>query len=223
MTPVRLAVIGAGDVAQRDYLPEAHRLAGRAEIVIICGRSPERARRVAGQFGIARWTADYREALAADVDAIVNLTPAPVHEEITRAALAAGLHVYSEKPLAVTAGRARALAGEAAQRGLILVCAPSVLLFPQLAVVREVIEAGDLGAICSARAQSLGGVPPWEGYDSDPAPFFSAESGPLIDMAVYPLHALTGLLGPVRRVAAMARRTRAELRHRGRSAERAGR
>jgi predicted dehydrogenase len=208
LTPVRLAVIGAGDVAQRDYLPEAHRLADRAEIVIICGRSPERARRVAGQFGIARWTADYREALATDVDAIVNLTPAPVHEEITRAALEAGLHVYSEKPLAVTAGRARALAAEAAQRGLILVCAPSVLLFPQLAVVREVIEAGDLGAIYSARAQSLGGVPPWEGYDSDPAPFFSAESGPLIDMAVYPLHALTGLLGPVRRVAAMARRTR---------------
>ena len=42
---VSLALLGCGDVAQRDYLPEMHRLAGRAELVAVCGRTPERARR----------------------------------------------------------------------------------------------------------------------------------------------------------------------------------
>jgi len=208
VTPVRLAVIGAGDVAQRDYLPEAHRLAGKAEIAMVCSRRPERARQVAERFGIPAWASDYREALSGGFDAIVNLTPLPAHEPITRAALQAGLHVYTEKPLAATAERARALAAEAADRGLVLVCAPSVLLFPQVALAQGLVASGELGTIVSARAHALGGVPPWEGYESDPTPFFSADAGPLVDMAVYPLHALTGLLGPARRVAAMARQTR---------------
>jgi predicted dehydrogenase len=46
------------------------------------------------------------------------------------------------------------------------------------------------------------------GYDSDPTPFFRSTAGPLADMAVYPLHALSGLLGPVNAVAAMSSRAR---------------
>ena len=208
MTPVRLGVVGVGDVAQRDYLPEAHRLAGQAEISVLCGRNPERVRHAASQYGIPAWTTDYEEMLAGDIDAVVNLTPVPVHETITRAALRSGRHVYTEKPLASSSGPARELRDEAESRGLVLVCAPSVLLFPQLQRVREIVGSGLLGIVWSARAQALGGIPPWAGYDSDPSPYFSAEAGPLVDMGVYPLHALTGLLGPVRNVTAMARRTR---------------
>jgi predicted dehydrogenase len=47
------------------------------------------------------------------------------------------------------------------------------------------------------------GVPPWSGYTSDPTPFFAKGGGPAMDMGVYPLHTLTGLLGPVKRVTAM--------------------
>jgi predicted dehydrogenase len=58
------------------------------------------------------------------------------------------------------------------------------------------------------RASAFGGAPPWEGYASDPSPFFSAEGGPLVDMAVYPLAAIAGLIAPVARVSAMSSRTR---------------
>jgi predicted dehydrogenase len=51
-------------------------------------------------------------------------------------------------------------------------------------------------------------VPPWDGYLSDPSPYFAREGGPLLDMAVYPLHALTGLLGPVREVFALSAKSR---------------
>ena len=101
MTALRLAIVGVGDVAQRDYLPEFHRLAGRAEIVAVCGVHADRAKDVAARLGVPRWSTDYRATVeAGDVDAVVNLTPIPVHPEITLAALRAGRHVYTEKPLA---------------------------------------------------------------------------------------------------------------------------
>ena len=209
MKPLRLAVVGVGDVAQRDYLPEFERLAGRAEISVVCGRSTGRAQDVAARFGVPRWSADYREVVTADdVDAVVNLTPIPAHHEITLAALRAGRHVYSEKPLASSADAAQELQSEAESRGLALVCAPCVMLFPQVRRVAEIVSSGRLGTILAARAHAIAGPPPWEGYDSDPTPFFGADGGPLVDMAVYPLHALTGLLGPATSVAALSSRAR---------------
>jgi predicted dehydrogenase len=179
-----------------------------AELAVVCGRHPDRVRRVADQYQVPHWTVDYREAIESDVDAVVNLTPLDMHHEINRAGLEHGRHVYTEKPLAVSASEARELRDLAARHGLVLVCAPSVLLFPQVRYVHELLVSGHLGVIRSARAHANGGVPPWAGYASDPSPLFSAAAGPLVDMAVYPMHTLTGLLGPVSKVAALARRTR---------------
>jgi predicted dehydrogenase len=208
---VRLGVIGVGDVAERDYLPEAHRIADVAEIVAVAGQSEERARRAAQAYGVPVWVTGFEALLEVDeVDAIVNLTPLPVHAEINAAALRAGKHVYSEKPLAETPAEARALRDAAAAAGLVLIAAPSVLLFPQVRRARAIVEDGELGPIHSASAFVSGGVPPWPGYASDPSPYFAAGWGPLLDTGVYPLHALTGLLGPVIRVVAASARTRDE-------------
>jgi len=205
---LRVAIVGVGDVAQRDYLSEAHRLSDRAEIAVVCGKSPDRVQRVAAQYGIPRWTVDYHEAITDNIDIVVNLTPHHVHHEITLAALRAGCHVYTEKPLAATSTAARELERISEELNRKLVCAPSIMLFPQLVMVRNLLESGALGEIVSVHAHALGGAPPWEGYESDPSPFFSAETGPLVDMGVYPLHALTGLLGQVSSVAAVSMRTR---------------
>ncbi len=206
---LRLAVVGAGDVAQRDYLPQLPRLDDRVELKVIAARTEQRARAVAERFGASRWTTSYREAVGADdVDAVVNLTPFTLHVEVTLAALAAGKHVYSEKPLAPTVADVDTIAAAAEQQNLVVVAAPAVLVFPQLRRALELVQAGELGPIHTARGQALGGIPPWQGYLSDPTPFFAPLGGPLADMAVYPLHALTGLLGAVRRVTALAARSR---------------
>jgi predicted dehydrogenase len=157
---------------------------------------------------VPRWSTDYLEVVASDVDAVVNLTPIGSHYEITLASLEAGRHVYTEKPAALDSGHAETLREVAAARGLVLVCAPSIMLFPQIVRVRQILASGELGVIRAARAQALAGVPPWPGYHSDPSPFFAAGAGPLVDMGVYPLHVLTGLLGPVSTVAALALRCR---------------
>lgn len=64
MEKLKLALLGVGDVARRDYLPEMHRLAARVELVAACGRTPLRVEAVADQYGIpARYT-DYVRMLA---------------------------------------------------------------------------------------------------------------------------------------------------------------
>ena len=92
----RLALLGCGDVAQRDYLPEMHRLADRAELVAVCGRTESRAREVAARYHIRTWYTDYSRMLAeSDADAVVNLTPIQLHADTNLAALQSGRHVYT--------------------------------------------------------------------------------------------------------------------------------
>jgi predicted dehydrogenase len=140
----------------------------------------------------------------ADIDAVVNLTPIQAHSVTTLAALRAGKHVYSEKPAATSLADAQRLRDEATQLGLAFVAAPSVLLFPQVRFAQDLVQSGKIGAVNAALGRGYGGVPPWSGYPSDPSPFFAKGGGPLADMGVYPLHAITGILGPARRVSAFA-------------------
>lgn len=207
--PLRLGVAGTGDVALRDYLPEIGRLAGRAEIVAFASRDGERARAAAAQIAGARAYAGYADLLGdSAVDAILNLSPIGMHAEVTLAALHAGKHVYSEKPLAGGVAEARVIRDAAVAHRRCLVCAPCVMLFPQVAYAAEVLASGVVGTPSSARASAFGGAPPWEGYGSDPSPFFSPQGGPLVDMAVYPLAAIAGLIAPARSVSATSSRTR---------------
>lgn len=201
---LRLAILGPGDVAQRDYLPEFERIADRAEIVAVCGRTESRARAVAEQHG-ARWFTDEAKMLEeARLDAMVNLTPIQIHFETTLMALEAGLHVYSEKPLAGSVAEGRRLEWTAADRDLVLVAAPSVMLFPQVRLVQQLLVEGRIGSVHTVRGVAMGAVPPWPGFRSDPTPYFSPGAGPLVDLGVYPLHAITGLVGPARRMATMS-------------------
>ncbi len=210
MNKIKLAFLGVGDVAQRDYLPELHRLAGRVELVAVCGRTPERTRAVADQYHAGAWFTDYDRLLAeVDFDAVINLTPIQSHTATTLTALEAGKHVYTEKPVAGSVSDARRLQAAAQQHNRKLVCAPCVMLFPQVRYAQTLLAENALGEIYLARAVIHMGVPPWQGYASDPSPFFAKGGGPAVDMGVYPLHALTGLLGPVQRVSAMSSRTRA--------------
>jgi len=205
---IRLGVIGVGDVAQRDYLPEIGRLEPDAVVVAVAGAGEERVRGVAEGLGVAAHVGYATLLEDPEVDAVLNLTPAKLHEEVNAAALDAGKHVYSEKPLAMTADAARALGAAAGTRGLVLAAAPSVLVYHQVQMVADRLASGALGRAVAASGSIFGGVPPWEGFASDPAPYFEAGIGPLVDVGVYPLHAMTGLLGPVRRVGAVGRRTR---------------
>jgi predicted dehydrogenase len=165
---IRLALLGVGDVAQRDYLPEFHRLADRAEIVAACGRTAARVKAVADEYGIRQRYTDYQKMLAeTDADAVINLTPIQLHVETTLAALAAGKHVYTEKPVASSVNDVQRIRSLAKATGLKLVCAPCVLLFPQVRYAQSLLAEGAIGEVYSARGYGHMGVPPWHGYLSE--------------------------------------------------------
>ena len=132
------------------------------------------------------------------VDAIVNLTFPAAHADVTSAALEAGKHVHSEKPLAGNYAAARTLVELAADRGLRLSCSPITFLGEAQQTMRSLVEAGAIGPVRVAYAEVN-----WnriESWHPRPEPFYRI--GPFADVGVYPLTILTSMFGPARRVTA---------------------
>jgi predicted dehydrogenase len=132
------------------------------------------------------------------VDAIVNLTFPAVHAEVTTAALEAGKHVHSEKPLAGDYASARTLVALAAARGLRLSCSPITFLGEAQQTMWRLVESGAIGRVRVAYAEVN-----WnriESWHPRPEPFYRI--GPFADVGVYPLTILTAMFGPARRVTA---------------------
>lgn len=204
MRTIAVAVVGCGEVAQRVYLPEFHRLHGKAILVAVCDQIEERAKAAQQRFGARAYYTDLDLFLReSDAEIIVNLTPHQAHVPVSMAALTAGRHVYTEKPLAQSLDDATKLIDTARSRRVKLACAPIVLLLPTMQRWQHLLHRGTVGRVTFARAQLLAPAT-WDGFSVDQSWYFAAGNGPLIDGGVYALTALTGLLGPVLRVSAVA-------------------
>ena len=201
MPPLRLAMLGAGNVAE-SYVRQIRRLREEGfdvELAAICSRSLDPARRLAEIFGIPECGTDIAALLSRkDIDAVIVLTPMQCHAEHVRLALASGKHVLSEKTLAASAEEGRGLTALAAERGLILRAAPFTTLSPVFRDARHRLERGEIGEALCCRALYGWEGPDWADW------FFRPGAGALRDLGVYALTTLTGLLGPVASVFALA-------------------
>jgi predicted dehydrogenase len=180
-------------------------MARDVEIVVLCDPVREHARRCARECGSTPKTVTKLDDLLASlgVDAALNLSPAPFHGSITRSLLEAGLHVYSEKPLANSVAEGAALIATADAAGLLLLCAPAVMAAPRFRLIQHLLSAQTIGRPTLACAQLADmGPAAWSEYQGDPTVFYSKGVGTLIDQGLYLLHAVVGLLGPARRVRA---------------------
>ena len=207
---IRIAVIGCGDVADRHYLPALEALADRAVIAALVDPRPGAAERAAVAVGAwspgAKTCLELDEMLAAgaEIDAAIDLTPAPLHGRVNLACLEAGLHLYSEKPLAASLDEADRLIAAAADHGRLFLCAPGEAVTKRIRWLVDVVASGRFGSptlVVTHHADP--GPAAWREYTGDPTPFYRDGVGPLFDHGVYRLHALTTLLGPVSRVQAM--------------------
>ncbi|MCW6507012.1 Gfo/Idh/MocA family oxidoreductase [Hyphomicrobiales bacterium BP6-180914] len=155
----------------------------------------------AKEYGIRAETVD-RLLAADDIDLILNLTVPNAHFEISMAALAAGKHVFTEKPLATSAAKGRTLVAEAARRGLSLGSAPDTFLGAAGRHARQLMEGGAIGRPVTGTAFMMGrGMEHWH---PNPSFYYQPGGGPVLDMGPYYVTMLVNLLGPVRRVLAMA-------------------
>src|SRR3954449_9318652 len=120
----------------------------RPRFVVLADAKEDLARTGAGSLGYDKWTIDWREAVTApDVDVVDIVTPNFLHKEIAMAAIAAGKHVYCEKPLALSAADAQEMYEAAERAGVKTLVGFNYLRNPAIAEARRLISAGILGDI----------------------------------------------------------------------------
>ena len=144
--PVRVAVVGLGYwgpnlVRNLHELPEA-------EVVTVCDARPERLDATRRRYPAIAGTSRFSDVLEdTSVDAVAIATPVSTHFELAADAIAAGKHVFVEKPLASSSSQALELLARAEQAGVVLMPGHTFIYSPPVNTVRSLIEAGDLGEI----------------------------------------------------------------------------
>ncbi|UCH33179.1 MAG: Gfo/Idh/MocA family oxidoreductase [Armatimonadota bacterium] len=152
--PFRVAVVGTGHWAADVHIPGL--ISAGASVIAVCGRRDEPRRKVAERYDIPQQFADWQEMLdTSGADGVSVCTPNDLHTPISVAAARKGLHIACEKPLATNVPDARA-AWDAA-RNVVTLVGFSHRFVPSAQLLKEMIEAGDLGEIYHVFAHMLQG------------------------------------------------------------------
>jgi predicted dehydrogenase len=206
MSRMGIGVIGAGVISDT-YLENLSSFPD-VDVRIVGDLDTARARAQADKHGVAE-SGSADDVLAHDgVDLVINLTIPAAHIEVSRAAVAAGKHVWSEKPLGLDRDAAATLLREADAAGVRIGSAPDTLLGPGFQTARRVIEEGRIGRPLFAQtAFQTQGPDLWH---PNPAFLFARGAGPLLDMGPYYFSALVSLFGAVERISAVGSRSREE-------------
>jgi predicted dehydrogenase len=202
--PVGVAVVGCGTISN-EYLRNLTSFPD-LRVVFCADLDIERAKAQADKYGVPAAGSAAQAMESPDAEIVVNLTIPAAHAEVATAAIAAGKHVWMEKPLALDTGAGKSVLAAAQQAGLRVGCAPDTVLGAGLQTARRIIEAGRIGVPQTALALMQGFGP--ESWHPDPAFLFQRGAGPLFDMGPYYLSALATLFGPADQVAALGRRGR---------------
>ena len=174
---------------------------------ILVGRNERRLRSLAEEYGLTFWTTDLDEALSGpDAEIYFDAQLTSQRAAAVKAAIAAGKHIYSEKPIADDLRTARELAELATRSGLKNGVVQDKLFLPGLRKLKALVENGFFGRILSVRGEF--GYWVFEG-DWQPAqrPSWNYRKedggGIIVDMFCHWRYVLDNLFGPVRSVCAL--------------------
>jgi predicted dehydrogenase len=214
---VGIGVVGTGSIGIRGALAHLslEDVQDRVFLAAVCDPVRGRAAAAARRFNVARAYECYEDLLEdTAVDAVTLCSPIGLHYEQALKAIDAGKHVHFNKTMTTTAAEATDLIERADAAAVELVASPGEMLRPLNRAIRRLVESGVLGKISWAVTGAAFGTyhehEPVRGGDEsadaiDPSWYWRKPGGgPLYDMAVYGLHALTGILGPAKRVVAMS-------------------
>lgn len=208
MRTLGVGLIGTG------YMGKCHALAWngvapvfgdvpRPRLAMLCEVDPTLAARRAGELGFAQATADWRVLIAdPDIDVVSITTPNALHAEMALAALAAGKHVWCEKPMATSLADAQAMASAAAATRSVAALGYNYIQNPAIRLAAKLITEGTIGPVSHARVEMD------EDFMADSAAPFSWKSqaasghGALDDFGVHAFSLLMLLLGEIQAVMA---------------------
>src|SRR5438094_947987 len=155
---IRLGVIGAsvrGTWSTRSHLP-AVRASADVELTAVCTTRADSAEAARQAYGARLAFDDYRKMIASpEIDAVAVVVRVPSHYEPTKAALAAGKHVYCEWPLGRTTAEAVELAALPKGRGLVTAVGLQARVNPALMHMREQVAAGVIGEVLAVHVSLM--------------------------------------------------------------------
>ena len=201
MERLRIGVIGLG------WFGEIHceTIVGvpSLELAALCTRTPERLAAMSAKFGVAKTYRDYRDLLAdPDIDAVSIVTMWDQHTEPALAALAAGKHVFLEKPIALTPEDADAIIRGANESGRLFMVGLVLRFWPEYVELQRLVASTELGQPLVVSAHRLSPPADWNDWMKDEA----QSGGVAVDLAIHDFDQLNWLLGEPRRVFARASR-----------------
>jgi len=147
VSEVGIGVIGAGGIARNYHLPAFQRVDG-ARLIAVCDIDEQSAREAASRFAIPHWTTDFRALLRrSDIEAVAVFTTYHPKREIILAAVEAGKHVFTQKPLAGSVAVGEELVAAAERANVRLVTSFMHRYQPESRAARALLEAGAIGSL----------------------------------------------------------------------------
>lgn len=202
--PVGVGVIGAGVIS--DTYLENLNIFGDTEVLAVGDLFPDVATAKAAEHGVPASGGVDTVLAHPGVEIVVNLTIPAAHAEVAGQVIAAGKHVWNEKPLALDRASARGLLDAAEAAGLRVGCAPDTFLGSGLQATFRHLAAGTIGRPLTALF--LMQQPGPDRWHPNPAFLFQEGAGPVFDIGPYYLTALVQMFGPVESVAAVDSKSR---------------
>lgn len=174
---------------------------------VLCDKDEKKLEREALRYSFDRYTTDWHDVIAdPQIDVVDNCLPDPMHVEPCIAALEAGKHVITEKPMAVSAVDAKRMRDAALRAAGRAVCTFNYRFMPAVRMAKDMIASGKLGTIYQARVNYL----QMAGHDPSLAPeqvWYAAwpHSGGLQGIGSHALDQCRFLIGEIKSVSALVR------------------
>jgi len=203
--PVGVGFIGTGMISST-YLENLTRFPD-VRVVILGDLNVSAAKAQAERFGVAESGTPEDVLAHPEVELVVNLTIPAVHAQVSAQAVAAGKHVWSEKPISTDRESGRELLAQAAAAGLLVGVAPDTVLGPGVQTARRAIANGAIGQPLSAQT-AMQYIGP-DTFHPNPEFLFARGAGPVFDMGPYYVTTLVHVFGSVARIAAFGSQSRA--------------
>jgi predicted dehydrogenase len=187
--PLRVAMVGAGAITQLAHLPALSKMRG-VEMVAICDSDRTKARALADRFGVPDAFTDIEDLLELDdLQAVVIATPNHLHEPHVLSALAAGVDVLCERPMALSSRGVDRILSAANRYGRKIIAGNNHRFRTDVQSLARFITGGELGKVTGIRAGAYHFRVPGEGWrtrraESGGGAFFQ-HGAPLLDLALW--------------------------------------
>lgn len=203
MKKVKTAIVGCGAVAEIFHIPTLQRMP-ETEIAALIDVNVDRAKQLKKEYNLNCETYNnYQDILSKDIEAIFILTPPKLHAKIALEVMAAGKHVFCEKPMEANLENAKKMVDFAKDKGVKLMVGLNFRFIPQYRKIHDLIESGFLGKLIGASSTFFTNAFMWPSKTK--FQYTKEGGGALFEMGCHHLDLMRWYLGDVKNVLANIR------------------